>query len=201
MDTFLTHRADRATVRVISVLAGAVALALAVGSVAAAISFAWAPSVTTTLLATAPAAATAPVQTAAFDSVTLTTGTLSPGARAATAAGHLAVALTAVLVGGALAWLLLAVSAGRPLPRGLSRMLLVAGFALTLGPLLGAGLLGLGSMQAAAELNPSVGGILLVGFELSAWGVAIPVTGFGVLALAFVFTHLRTLQRDTEGLV
>lgn len=87
------------------------------------------------------------------------------------------------------------------LPRSMWTLLLTAGFALALGPLLATGLTGFAAMQAAVELNPRIGGILLVGFGVSPWGFAIPLVGFGVLVLAYVFRRLRRLEHDTEGLV
>ena len=199
----LPARADRITMRAIGGLAAAMAVALAVGQMTIAGAYAWADSVTLSLVAdkTLDVALNAGVTSASIDAVQLTTDALAPAARALYATGAVLLGLTALAVGFALAWLLVAAASGRPFRRALYRFSIVAGFALVLGPLAATALSGFASMQAALDLNEAVGGILLVGFGVSSWGMTIPIVGLAVIALAYLLRRMESLQRETEGLV
>lgn len=199
----LPVRADRVTMRVIGGLVVAMALALAAGQATIAATFVWADEVTLPLLADQPL----PIEpgegvtAATVETVTLTTDALAAGTRALFAAGACLLGITALVVGVALTLLLFATASGRLFRPALYRFSLVAGFAIVLGPLLSTALSGFASMQAAVELNPAVGGILLVGFGVSSWGMTIPIVGLGVIALAYLLRRMEGLQRDTAGLV
>ena len=199
----LPVRADRITMRVIGGLVVAMALALAAGQATIAATFVWADEVTLPLLADQPL----PIEpgegvtAATVETVTLTTDALAAGTRALFAAGACLLGITALVVGVALTLLLFATASGRLFRPALYRFSLVAGFAIVLGPLLSTALSGFASMQAAVELNPAVGGILLVGFGVSSWGMTIPIVGLGVIALAYLLRRMEGLQRDTAGLV
>ncbi|MDW4573652.1 hypothetical protein R8Z57_12800 [Microbacterium sp. M3] len=199
----LPGRADRVTMRVIAGLAGAMALALAAGQATIAATCAWADSVTLSLLAeeSLEVVPGAGVTSASIDSVRLTTDALAPGTRALFAVAAVLLGVTALAVGVALAWLLVATASGRPFRPALYRFSLVAGLALVLGPLLATALSGLASMQAAFDLDDAVGGILLPGFGVTSWGLTIPIVGLAVIALAYLLRRMEGLQRDTEGLV
>ncbi len=207
MTTPRTHAvpssADRVALRVIGIITAALTLALAVASATGAISFLTTRSVTLTLLADAqaPTETRSAVSSATFDSLTLRTEELSGFARGLFATGNGLLSLTAVAVGTALVWLMFSAASGRTFRATLPRVTIAAAFALILGPLGATGTIGLGSMQAAFELNDAVGGVLVPGFAVSQWGIAIPIVGFGVLALAFVLRRMAALQCDTEGLV
>jgi hypothetical protein len=129
------------------------------------------------------------------------TADFAQSARLLFAAGNLAFAVTALVVGAAAAWMLWAIASGMRFPVTLYRFTLAAGFALVLGPLLGTTAQGFGSMEAAHTTNDALGGILLVGFGVDGWWFAVPLVGFAVLALGYVFQAMRRMQRDTEGLV
>lgn len=199
----LPGRADRITMRAIAGLAGAMALALAAGQATIAATYTWADSVTLSLLAeeSLEVVPGAGVTSASIDSVLLTTDALAPGTRALFAVAAVLLGLTALAVGVALAWLLVAAASGRPFRPALYRFSLVAGLALVLGPLLATALSGLASMQAAFDLDDAVGGILLPGFGVTSWGLTIPIVGLAVIALAYLLRRMEGLQRDTEGLV
>ncbi|MEZ3161891.1 hypothetical protein AB1K54_15355 [Microbacterium sp. BWT-B31] len=203
MEQTMIARADRVTMRVIGALAAAMACALAAGQLIAAATYAWADSVTLSLLAEQqlPVEPGLGVTTASVDTVSVTTSALSTGARWSLAGGGLLLAATALLVGLAVVWLMLAAASGRPFRSPLFRVTLIAAFALVLGPLLATALSGFGAMQAAFELNDAVGGILVPGFGVSPWGLTIPVVSLGLIALAYLFQRMQRLQRDTEGLV
>lgn len=199
----LPSRADRITMRVIGGLVVAMALALAVGQAVLAANFIWAESVTLSLLADAPlpAAAGEGVSVASIETVRITTDALTGVPRGLFASAAVLLGITALIVGLALAWLVLAAASGRPFGPALFRFSLVAGLTLVLGPLLATALSGFASMQAAIELGDAVDGILLVGFGVTSWGFAIPIVGLGVVALAFLFRRMEALQRDMAGLV
>ncbi|MCW3492737.1 hypothetical protein [Microbacterium sp. SSM24] len=198
----LPSHADRITMRVIGGLVVAMALALAVGQAVLAANFIWAESVTLSLLADAPLpAAGEGVSVASIETVTITTDALTGVPRGLFASAAVLLGITALIVGLALAWLVLAAASGRPFGPALFRFSLVAGLALVLGPLLATALSGFASMQAAIELGDAVDGILLVGFGVTSWGFAIPIVGLGVVALAFLFRRMEALQRETAGLV
>jgi len=199
----LPHRADRITMRVIGALVALMAVALAAGQLSIAANYAWAESLTLSLLADAPLPVTARhgVLAASTETVSVVTDALTTGPRALFAGSAVLLAVTALIVGLALAWLVFATAGGRPFRTALYRFSLGAGVALVLGPLLATALSGFASMQAAVELNDAVGGILLVGFGVSSWGFTIPVVGLGVVALAYLLRRMEALQRDTELLV
>ncbi len=197
----MPHRSDRVTMRVIGGLVIILTLALAAQSFIAAGIYLWAPQVTVGLLADGSTPASGPVSSAVFDTVYVTTTALSVAARACFAAGSALLGLTALAVGGALAWLMFAAASGSPFRSGLYRFTLAAGFALFLGPLLATSITGFGSMQAAVELEASVPGVLLPGWTVSSWGFAIPIVGLGLLVLAFVFRRMQRLEHETRGLV
>ena len=56
-------------------------------------------------------------------------------------------------------------------------------------------------MQAAFDLGEAVGGVLVPAFAVSSWGLAIPIVGLGVIALAYLLRRMESLQRDMELLV
>ncbi|KRA24960.1 hypothetical protein ASD65_11360 [Microbacterium sp. Root61] len=202
LDT-IPDRADRIAMRVIAALTAIMAVALAAGQITAAATFVWADSVTLSLLAD-EALAVEPdrgLVAAGIETVTVTADALSGGARAVFAGGAVLLAVTALIVGFALAWLLVAASGGRPFRPALYRFSLIAGFALVVGPLTATALTGFGSMQAAFELNDAVGGILMPGFGITSWGMTIPIIGLGVIGLAYLFRRMERLQRDTDLLV
>lgn len=195
------HRADRVTMRVIGVLVGILALALTAQSFISAGVYLWSPQVTVALLADASTPATAPVTSATFDSVLVTTQALSGGARACFAAGSALLGATALVVGGALAWLMFSAASGLPFRPRIYSFTLAAAFALVLGPLLASALTGFGSMQAAVELDAFVPDVLVPGWTVSSWGFAIPLVGLGLIVLAYVFRYMQRLQHETKGLV
>ncbi|HEY9306700.1 MAG TPA: hypothetical protein VIP82_02750 [Microbacterium sp.] len=199
----LPDRADRITMRVIGGLAAAMAVALAAGQVIVAATYAWADSVSLSLLAdqSLPVEPGEGVVSASVEAVMLTTDALPAGTRALFATGAVLLGVTALIVGLALAWLMVAASTGRPFRRALYRFSLAAGLVLVLGPLLATALTGLASMQAAFDLDDAVDGILVPGFALSSWGLTIPIVGLAVIALAYLLRRMEGLQRDTEGLV
>lgn len=194
-------RVDRVTLRVLGSLAALCTLLAGALTVAGAARFLWASEVSLSLLADTPVESTSPVSTAAHDSVSLTTSALSAAARGLLATGDIASALTILAVGGAIAVILFLAAARRPFRPMLFPITLTAGFALAVGPILAVGLHGLGLMHAAGELSPAVDAGLVTGFGIPGLGAAVPLVGFAVLALAFVFRHGAALQRDTEGLV
>ena len=195
-------RVDRGTIRTIAVLAALMALVLCAGQLARAFAVLFSPDITLTLLAEAPLPITpdAGVTAASVESASVTAD-FAQSARLLMAAGNVAFAVTALIVGAAAAWLLWAIASGMRFPVTLYRFTLAAGFALALGPLLGTAAPGFGSMEAAHTPNAALGGILLVGFGIDGWGFTIPLVGFAVLALGYVFQAMRRMQRDTEGLV
>jgi len=199
-------RADRITVRVLGVLAAAITLVTFVGTAVSGISTLASGETRLQLLTRAevPNLGTSGgpgIVSAGFDSADVVATGLSDGTRALLTAAALADAATVAAVGGAIAWFLLMFAAGRHFQGSLFATTLVAGFALAIGPLLSTGLGGLGKMQAADELNPVAHDVFVVGFSVDAFGPAIPLLGFAVLAIAFVFRSGARLQRDTEGLV
>jgi len=195
-------RVDRGTIRTIAVLVALMALVLCAGQVAQAFSILSSPEVTLTLLADTPLTVgpNAGVTAAAVESASVTAD-FTQSVRLLFAAGSLAFAVTALIVGAAAAWLLWSIASGMRFPVTLNRFILAAGFALVMGPLLGTAARGFGSMEAAHTSNEALGGILLVGFGVDGWGFAVPLVGFAVLALGYVFQAMRRMQRDTEGLV
>jgi hypothetical protein len=106
--------------------------------------------------------------------------------------------LVAAIVSAVIAWALIAISRGRPFARPLWKLSVIAGATLSIGSLLGQGLAGFGSMNAAVELNAVSDELFGVGFALDLAPIAI---GFVIMALAFVFRAGAHLQRETEGLV
>lgn len=207
--SFVLSRADRVTMRMLAVIIAAATLA----------SVAWysvftpgtlTPGATSIELLTrtevpnagTPGGGDEPgIVSAGFHSAHVVATGLSDGVRVALGFSAFATALTIAAVGGAIAWLLFLVAAGRPFQRSLSWTTLVAGIALGLGPILSVGLDGLARMQAADELNPLVHDIFVVGFSVPALSLALPAVGIAVLTLASVFRRGAQLQRDTEGLV
>lgn len=196
-----SSRVDRITMKVVGGFVVALTVALAAQSFVAAGSFLWAHELTLSLLADASTAVSGPVTAATFSSVDVTTDQLSAAARACFAVGSALLGLTALAVGGALAWLMFAASSGRPFSSGLYRVTLAGAFALVLGPLLATAATGFGSMQAAFELDAGVPDVLVPGWTMSSWGVAIPLVGLGLIILAYVFRYMQRLERDTAGLV
>lgn len=196
-------RADRITMRIIGVLAAAMALALAAGQVTIAWGYAFTTTPHVSLVADLPISVVPGqgVIDATAVSVDLTTDALSSAARALFAGGALVLALTALAVGAAVASLLFAAASARPFRTLLYRWSLIAGILLVLGPLLATGLTGLASMMAADQLNAGVAGVVVPAAEVSGWGMAVPVIGLAVVALGLLFRRMETLQRDTEGLV
>lgn len=196
-------RGDRITLRVVGIVAALLALALAAGQFIAAANMLSSPVVSLNLLAQRdlPVSGDSGVVGMGVDTVIVRTGELAASARGLFAGGSVLLGITAILVGAALAWLLLATAAGRPFRPALRRFSTIAGVALLIGPLLGTSLTGFGSMEAAFELNPAVDDILIPGFELSAWGIALPIVGLGVICLGTLFQRMERLERDTEGLV
>lgn len=197
----VAHRADRITMQVIGGLVVVLTLALTVQSFIAAGVYLWASPVTVGLLADTSTPTSGPVSAATFDTVYVTTEALSMGARVCFAVGSVLLGLTALAVGGALAWLMFGASSGRPFRAGLYRFTLAAAFALFLGPLLSTAISGFGSMQAAVELDAYVPDVLIPGWSVSSWGFAIPLIGLALMVLAYVFRYMQRLERDTKGLV
>ena len=133
-----------------------------------------------------------------FPTADLLVNGLSDGTRSLLAIGEGFGVVVAVVVSGAIGWLLFAISRGRPFAQPLYALTLVAGATLSLGSVLGQGLSGFGKMNAAVELNAVTDDLFLIGF---AFDPAPLVIGFAIMALAFVFRTGTRLQRDTEGLV
>ena len=160
------------TLRIIGVITAALTVALAGASFVEAITFLTDRPLTLTLLADAPALSgtDSTVSSATFDSFTLRTEELSQFARAMFAAGNSLLAITSLTVGAALVWLMFSAASGRPFRAALPRVTIAAGLALILGPLIAAGTTGLGSMQAAFELNDAVGGVLVPGSRYRSGG-------------------------------
>lgn len=202
IDTELApHRSDRVTMRVIGILVVLLTLALAAQSFLLAGTYLWSPTVTLSLLADASTPASGPVTSATFDTVVVTTQEISAGARACFAAGSALLGVTALIVGGALAWLMFSAASGLPFRSRMYSFTLAAAFALVLGPLLASALTGFGSMQAAVELDSFVPDVLVPGWTVSSWGFAIPLVGLGLVVLAYVFRYMQRLQQETKGLV
>lgn len=199
----LPSRSDRMGMRIIGGLVAAMALVLTAGQLTIAATYAWADSVSLSLLADEPLPVEADlgVTDASMETVLVTTDALTAGPRALFASGAVLLGVTALTVGLALAWLLVASATGRPFRPALYRVSLVAGVVLVLGPLLATALSGFASMQAAFDLGDAVGGILLPGFAVSSWGLTIPIVGLGVIALTYLLRRMEGLQRDTELLV
>ncbi len=196
-------RGDRITMRVIGVIAALLGLALAAGQFTVAATYLWSPRVAVTLLADRdlPVTPGDGVVAAGVETVTVQTDHLAASARIMLAGGSVVLGITAVLVGAALAWLLIATAGGRTFRPTLRRFSTIAGCALLFGPMLGTSLSGFGQLEAALELNPAVDDILIAGFEFSAWGIALPIVGLGVICLGYLFQRIERLERDTEGLV
>jgi len=202
------HRADRITIRVLGVLTVVVTAASTAGSVFAGFRSLAAGETVIHLLTRmevpndgTPAPDGPGIVSAGFESALVTATGLSDGVRALLATSMIIDTLTIAAVGGAIAWFLLMFAGRRPFQRSLFRTTLVAGFALTLGPLLATALSGFARMQAAVELNPVAHDVFEIGFEIPALGATVPLLGLAVLALAFVFRAGERLQRDTDGLV
>ena len=138
---------------------------------------------------------------AGFDTARIVATGLSDATRLVLGAGTIITALTILVVGGAIAWLLALAASGKPFRRSLRVSTRAAGTALTFGPLLALGLTGLGQMWAADELRHLADDVLVPGFSVPLLAFAIPVVGLAVLALSYVFDVGERLQRDTEGLV
>lgn len=196
-------RADRITMRIIGVLAAIMGLALAAGQFTRAAHCLWGDEVGLTLLAdqAVPVRPGTGVRTAEIETVSLTVDALAMPTRALFAVGAVLLALTALAVAGAVTGLLLAAASGRPFRPRLYRFSLVAGLLLVVGPLTATAITGFASMMAADELNDAVDGILLPGFEVSSWGMTIPVIGLAVIALGYLFRRMEGLQHETDGLV
>ncbi|MGU3357624.1 hypothetical protein ACLBWJ_10265 [Microbacterium sp. M4A5_1d] len=196
-------RGDRWATRTMAVLAGLMGVALAAGQIRAAVTYAWSPDVTLTLLAQQelPVVAGRGVATANITSVALQASELASSTRALFAAGSIALGITAVLVAAALSWFLLSISAERPLRPALRRFCTIAGCALLLGPAVSTSLAGFASMEAAFQFGPAFDDLLLPGFSASTWGMALPIVGVSVICLGFLLRRMERLERDTEGLV
>lgn len=196
-------RTDRVTMRIIALLTLTMAVALAAGQVVAAARYLWASSLSLSLLteASVPFTPGLGVSAAVVETALVTTDSLSPGARWFFACSSILLAFTALTVGFALSWLVFAASTGRPFRTALYRSTLVAAFALVLGPLLASASGGFASMQAAFDLEEAMDGALIPGWTMSGWGFAIPIVGLGLIALAYLFRRMQTLQRDMDGLV
>lgn len=138
------------------------------------------------------------VVSARYESAWVVASGLSVSARTLLVLGAAFGALTTMLTVGALILFFLLLLWRRPFHSALVTATRVAGAALLIGGVLSAGLGGLGRMMAADELNPSAGGVFLVG---SAFDPAWALVGLGVLAMSVVFSYGIRLQRDTEGLV
>gem|GEM_PF-864542 len=204
--TLELHRADRVTIRVLGVLTTIATASFTVGTVFAGLRSLAAGETVIRLLTRAelPHEGTPGgpgIVSAGFDSALVTATGLSGGVRALLTSAMILDAVTVAAVGGAIAWFLLMFAGKRPFQQSLFRTTLIAGFALTLGPLLSTALSGFAKMQAAVELNPLAHEVFDIGFEIPALGVTIPLLGLAVLALAFVFRMGNRLQRDTEGLI
>ena len=123
---------------------------------------------------------------------------LSGGTRALLATGTGLGFLTTAVVLGGVAYLIAALSRGKPFARPLPVLALIAGATLAIGTLLAQGLTVLGQMSAADELNPVSDDVFIVGGDFNPTLIFV---GIVVMALAFVFRAGARLQRDTEGLV
>lgn len=202
-------RADRAALVVVAVLA-------AVGSLTAAVTYAvthagaLAAGETRLELLTrvevphagTPGIGDAPgIVSAGFESAWVVATGLSDTVRLLQGIGMAVTALTIAIVGCAIAWLLVTVAAGKPFHRSLRAASLIAGFTLTLGPVVTTGLTGLAQMQAADELNHLANDIFVSGFSIPVTALGLPLAGLAILALSYVFHVGERLQRDTEGLV
>lgn len=203
---FALHRYDRRVLRVLGVIAVLITVWLLIDGVVHGIR-ALAPGETSLVLLTrhevphdreASTADGAAIVSAGFDTASVVASGLSGQSRGLLAVGAFATALTAAVVGGAIAWFLLLLAARRPFHRSLYLTALAAGFALVIGTLLSNGIGGFGRMHAATELQPLTDEVFLVGFQFDPLPT---VVGFAVLAVAFVFRAGTRLQRDTEGLV
>ena len=193
------HRADRALVRVMSVVAGLIAIGSLVIGVGQALfqldddDAAVSLLVQSTLEVESPA-----VISAVADSATVLARL--GDTRWLFAAGALLGALTTALIAGAIAVALHRIAAGQPFHRIMTVAAVTCGAALTIGGLLTTAVGGFAQMVAADQLNggPDGGGPFVVGFvfEPGPW-----LAGFAILALTAVFHSGARLQRDTEGLV
>ena len=135
---------------------------------------------------------------AGFTNASVIASGLTDGTRALLATGLGLGPLTGVVVSGAIAFLFVSVSRGRPFARALYRVTLLTGATLAFGALLAQFVGGLGQMSAAEELNPTANDVFEVAFTFDP---ILPIAGFAVLALAYVFRAGARLQRETEGLV
>lgn len=196
-------RADRITMRIIGVLSAVMGLALAAGQITFAARYLWADRIGLVLLADHELSVRPGegVVSAAVNTVAVTADSLSTPTRALFAVSAALLALTALAVAAAVTGLLFAAASGRPFRPRLYRFSLIAGLLLVVGPLTSTAAAGLASMMAADELNDAVGGILVPGFEVSSWGMTIPIIGLAVIALGYLFRRMEGMQRDTEGLV
>lgn len=132
------------------------------------------------------------------NSLLVSTESLSAGPLWALAAADIVAAVATGCVAASFAFVLYRIVQRRPFHRSTQTSAIVAGCAIAFGSLLSQGLGGLGQMMAADELNDELGGIAVAGFEFQP---LLPIVGFGILALAYVFRAGERLQRDTEGLV
>ncbi len=200
------HRSDRITIRVLGILVAVITVAAFLWLSASALGSIVPGETRVEMLihGEVPNAGTPGgpgIVSAGYSTASIVATGLSAGTRWLLGGAALITALTTAAVGGGSAWFLIMLSARRPFQRSLFATTIIAGFALVLGPLIATGLDGLGHMQAAVELNPLVDDAFTVGFTIDGLGVVVPLLGFVVLALAFVFRSGARMQRDTEGLV
>ena len=132
------------------------------------------------------------------DGVLVNAEQLSAGPLWLLAAGDMTLGLVIGCVTASFAHVLYRVAQRKPFHSTMQVAVLVAGVAIAVGGLLHQGFTGLGTMMAADELNDSLGGVAEVGFLFNP---LIPLVGFGILALAYVFRAGERIQRETEGLV
>lgn len=147
---------------------------------------------------TSPTEGSAAITSAQYESAWVIASGLSEQARTLLVLGVVFGALTTLLTVGALMLFFLLLLWRRPFHLALIVATQVAGAALLIGGLLSTGVGGLGRMMAADELNPSAGGVFVIG---TAFDPVWALIGLGILALSVVFAYGHRLQRDTEGLV
>lgn len=150
------------------------------------------------LLGEMPAETGPGIAQARWESLVVNAEHLSAGPLWLLAGADVILGLTIGCVTASFAYALYRILQRKPFHRNMRTAALVAGSAIAIGGLLHQAVGGLGTMMAAGELNDSLGGVAFVGFEFQP---LVPLIGFGVLALAYVFQAGNRIQRDTEGLI
>lgn len=135
-----------------------------------------------------------------YETAAVTVGVLGPLAFGLLTTGLVLFVVTAATVVVAFAYLGVRLLLEKPFRRSLTVAFSVAGVALVVGSMLGAGFDSAGSMLVIAELgSPGAAGDF---WPMAVRGNAAPIgIGFALLIVAHAFEHGERLSRETDGLV